>query len=65
MVTLKQARINAGLTQKQVADELNKTIITVQRYENGKTDLNAKTFLILCKLYGVSADEIILPHTEV
>ncbi len=32
---LKQARINAGLTQQQIADELNITLTYYQKIENG------------------------------
>ena len=63
-MTLKQARIKAGITQRQASERINKTVMTLQRYESGKTDMNAKDFMTLCKFYGVSPNDITLLYSE-
>lgn len=36
-ITLKAARVNADLSQKQAADALGVSVATLQNYESGKT----------------------------
>lgn len=61
-ITLEAARVNAGLTQKDVAKKLGKSNKTVGNWENGKTKLDIGNFNSLCDLYGVSKDDIFLPN---
>ena len=56
---LKEARIKKGLTQKQVASEIQTTIQQISKYETGEQEPTASRLKELCKLYGVSADEIL------
>lgn len=60
-ISLKAARINAGLTQSQVAKALKKGKQTIVNWENGKTTLDVANFTALCDLYGVKKDYIFLP----
>lgn len=59
--TLKSARVSANLRQTDVAVELDVNRTTIQNWENGITFPNAIQFAQLCRLYGVSMDDIFLP----
>ena len=58
-ITLKAARVNAGLTQDEVAKILKKSKNTIVNYENGKSSPDIETGKALAKLYGLSVDDII------
>lgn len=58
-ITLRAARINAGLTQRQVAKELGVVSKTISNWESGKSIIKAFQLISLCQLYGVSVDNII------
>lgn len=60
-MTLKAARVNAGLTQKQVAEHIGVNKGTVCSWETGKTDPSIATFAKLCDLYGVQPNDVFLP----
>lgn len=57
-ITLKAARVNSGLTQKEVAEKLGKSPYTIINWENNKTSINLLDFKKLCKLYGIEEDNI-------
>lgn len=58
-IKLKQARIEAGYTQQQIADMLFIKRQTISKYENGKLEPNIETLGKLCDFYEVSADWVI------
>ena len=58
VLTLKAARINAGLTQKEAAAALGITKGTLANYEMGKTVPKIDTAKKMVKLYGVSANHL-------
>lgn len=60
-ISLKAARVNAGLTQLQVAKKIKKNKQTIVNWETGKTTIDAGNFTALCLLYGASEDDIFLP----
>lgn len=51
-VLLKQARKEAGLTQEQVAQELNTTKSVISRMENHATDIRLSTLEKFAKAIG-------------
>ncbi|CAK8724285.1 HTH cro/C1-type domain-containing protein [Candidatus Electrothrix laxa] len=51
-VLLKQARVEAGLTQKQIADELKTTRSVISRMENHATDIRLSTLEKFAKAVG-------------
>ena len=63
-ITLKAARVNAGLSQKYVADTLGISNKTLSSWENGDTFPSAKYIALLCELYNVSYDDIIFLPTN-
>lgn len=57
-ITLKAARINAGLKQTDVANHLGVNVATVSSWETGKNTPHIKNFRKLCELYKCSEEEI-------
>lgn len=60
-ITLKAARVNRGLTQKELGDLLGKSYVTISKWENGITSPRLDEFQDLCKALGAEVDDIILP----
>ncbi len=52
-------RKEKGLTQKQLAEQLNITDRAVSKWETGKSIPDASIMLDLCKILGVSANELL------
>ena len=52
-ISLEAARINAGYTQREVAEILKVTKDTISRWEKGKTSPKADQFGCLINLYKV------------
>lgn len=57
---LKFLRVRKGLTQKQVADKLNKTDVAILYWENGKREPNAVDLGNLSILFNVSVSDLLL-----
>ena len=60
-ISLKAARVNAGLTQEAVAAMLKKSKVTIINWEKGKTSIDKGNFDALCRLYSIDEDNILLP----
>lgn len=58
---LKELRLQAGLSQKQVYEILGVSQSTFSSWEVGKSEPDAITFLKLCKIYNI--DDILLEFT--
>ncbi|AOP13614.1 helix-turn-helix transcriptional regulator [Bacillus sp. FSL K6-1109] len=60
-LSLEALRVNAGMTQQDVADRLGVSRFTVMKWENG--DVRPKEIVIyaLAKLYSVDIDVIRVP----
>lgn len=56
---LKKARIDAGLTQQQLADALEITLRNYQRYEAGETEPSLYNLITISITIGVSADQLL------
>ena len=59
-ISLKAARVNANLTQKQAANGIGVDVSTISSWESGKTSPKAVSLEALCHLYGVTVDSIFL-----
>jgi transcriptional regulator with XRE-family HTH domain len=60
-ISLKAARVNANMTQDEVARVLKKNKQTIVNWENGKTIIDVGNFTALCQLYKIDKDCIFLP----
>lgn len=58
-ITLKAARVNVGLTQKEAATELGVNVSTLLKYEQGKSYPNVKVLKRMEKLYKVPYHQLI------
>lgn len=59
-ISLKAARINANLTQEDVAKALHKSKTTIVFWESGKSKIKASDLIKLCELYSVPVSVISL-----
>ena len=55
---LKAARKAKGITQKQIAAELNKYQSDYSDYKTGKVQLDHEKIVYLCKRFDISPDEL-------
>lgn len=58
-ITLKAARVNAGLTQAQAAKKIGVEANTISRWELGTSFPQGRYIDKICEVYGRSYDEII------
>ncbi len=61
-ISLKAARVNAGLSQIDVCKALKKTPQTIVNWENGKTKIDYGNLETLCRLYNIDRKYIFLPY---
>lgn len=57
-ISIKAARVNAGLTQVEVAERINKTKGTIASYEAYITTPDIKTAQAMAELFGMPVDAI-------
>jgi len=55
-ITLKAARVNAGLSQKEAAKQIGVATSTLRNWEAGKTFPNQPKIERMCEVYGISFD---------
>ena len=60
-ISLKAARINAGMRQSDVARALNVSTESIANWERGKRSPKTTTLVRLCQLYKIPMDHIFLP----
>lgn len=60
-ITMEAARVNAGLTQQELADKMGISRSTVINVENGYTEVRPVYLYAFCHVVGVSEDDILLP----
>lgn len=63
-LTLKAARVNAGYTQKEVANIIGINYQTLGRYEKNSSDISIGTLKKIISLYNVDTDNIFLGPTS-
>ena len=56
---LKQARIQSGMTQEQVAEKVMVSRVTLSHWENGKTLPDIASLISLSDFYQISLDELL------
>lgn len=57
-ISLKAARVNAGMTQDEAARAMGKTKQTVVNWENGRCGIKYRDFMRLCELYGMPPEMV-------
>ena len=60
-ISLVAARINANLTQQQLADAMGVSRATVVDWESGKREMKTAYLFRFCQITGFTADDILLP----
>lgn len=60
-ISLEAARVNAGLTQKELAEELGISNVTVINWEKGVTEPTLSQFRKISQLSGIPMDFIYVP----
>lgn len=55
---LKMARKAAGLTQKQISEELGKYQSDYSEYETGKIELDYEKIIFLCKRLDITPNDL-------
>ena len=57
-ISIKAARVNAGLTQTEVGNRVNKSKNTIVSYEAYESKPDIETALAMAALFGMSVDDI-------
>lgn len=60
-ISMEAARVNAKLTQDQMAERLGVTRQTYAAWEKGKTEMRPAYFIAFCRITGFPEDTIFLP----
>lgn len=60
-ISLKAARTNAGMTQKEWAENLDVTVDTVLNWESGKSEPKLSQLKRISELSGIPMDFIFVP----
>ena len=55
-ISLRAARVNAGLTQEEASERAGCARSTLNGYESGKTQPTYKTLKAMCELYGIQME---------
>ena len=58
LITLKAARVNKGLTQKEAAKQLKINVSTLVSYESGKSFPSVEVINRIEQLYGLTYNDI-------
>lgn len=64
-ISLAAARVNAGMTQAEVAKILHKTPQTIVNWENGRSLIDMANFTVLCELYKIPQSFIFAPNKSI
>lgn len=60
-ITLAAARVNAGMTQSEVAAKMHVSKNTIVNWEKGKIEMKPAQFDFFCKIVQAPKDNILLP----
>lgn len=60
-ISLAAARVNARMTQQELANALHVSKVTVCNWENGKTEPSLSQLILISKLSGIPMDNIFVP----
>lgn len=60
-ISLKAARVNANLTQSELARAVGVTKMTINAWENGRKAIKPAYLLMISRVTGCPIDDLILP----
>lgn len=60
-IHINAARVNAGLSQEELASKMGVSRQTVIMWENNKREMSTTQVFMFCHLTGFSVNDIILP----
>ena len=63
-IKLKAARVNAEMTQEDVAKALNRNKQTIVNWENGVTEIKVNDFKLLSELYEIPIEFLAVPEKK-
>ena len=61
-IHINAARVDAGMTQDELAEKMGVSRQTVIAWETGKTKISTAQLFMLCSLTGFSTDDILVPQ---
>ena len=56
---VKTCRMNAGLTQEQLAEKMGVSVVSVQNWESGKTKIEIRRYRELAAVFNVPVEKLI------
>lgn len=59
-ISLKAARVNANLTQQEIADKIKVSKHTIINWEKGKSKIGYAHLKLLSEIYNIEIDDIFL-----
>ncbi len=59
MSFIKRCRENAGLTQEQLAEKMDVSIVAVQNWEKGRTNISFDRYYALSEVFNIPVEELI------
>lgn len=64
-ITIKAARVNAGLSQSELARAVGVSTQTLNAWENGHTEPKIGQAKKICEVLGVSVEKIFFPTKSI
>lgn len=64
ILTIRQARLVKGITQKEIAKKLNVHVQTYRNMENHPDNITIGDAKIICEFLGMSYDQIFFNHNS-
>lgn len=64
MISLKAARVNAGLSLEQAGVAIKRNKNTIHNWESGKSSIGKSEFAELCNIYGIPEQMVKQPKIE-
>ena len=63
-ISIRAARLNAGLTLEDVSKQTNISAYTLGKYEKGESMPKWDVFVNLCRIYNVPVTDIFIPTSS-
>lgn len=60
-ISLAAARVNANLSQQELADKMGVSRTTVVKWESGEREMKTAYVYMFCNITGFTEDDLLLP----